>query len=238
MKKLVFFLGVMTYIFAINNTVYAGELNEHEQAIIEAASEVYEYKGESYQVGQNYLDQLTEYLKRDNIDITPEDKELIIQWALDNIELGVKDGYLIPINNTKNQGEQLNTSNTSSTNNTSNTSNTSIEFNIRDTIKDILESTSKDIPDIGGRIPSLIKEDDTTGNTPSKEDDSKAINNRNNNIEAFINTNDDSMEDEIIKQTGFNLNITLYMVIGIGILMLVGIFIAIKNNYFSNNAYE
>lgn len=235
MNKLVFFLGVMTYIFAINNTVYAGELNEHEQAIIEAASEVYEYKGESYQVGQNYLDQLTEYLKRDNIDITPEDKELIIHWALDNIELGVKDGYLIPINNTKNQGEQLNTSKAS---NTSNTGNTSIEFNILDTFKYILESTSKDIPNIEGPLPSLIKGDDITGNTPSKEDDSKVLDNRNNNIEAFTNTNNDSMEDEIIKQTGFNLNITLYTIIGIGILMLVGIFIAIKNNYFSDNAYE
>lgn len=265
MKKLVLFLGVITFIFAIDNKAYAGELNEHEQAIIEAASETYEYMGESYKVDQIYLDQLTEYLKRDNIDISSEDKDLIIHWALDNIELGVNDGYLLPVDKQENQSNQVNPINISN----------SIEgSNAYGILKDTLESTGKDIADINDPLPSTILEDDITENTAENitinntentaenitksnteniaENTKKNItdnyentaesknNNTENMTESITNTNTDekSTEDEIIKQSGFNLNISLCIIIGIGILMLVGIIVAIKNNYFSDNAYE
>ena len=197
MIKTMLLIGAMILSVSMVETVYAGDLNEYEQEILEAAIETYEYNGENYRVSQKYLEQLEEYLMEDHIDISSEDKELILQMAYNNIELGVTDGYLLPIEYFDIQEEQTQT-------------NTKVKVNEEETIQELLESVSKDISDIEGYLPS-----------------------------SRDNTNDNkSTGDEIIKQTGFNLNNTLYVIIGIGILMIFGIISAVKNNYFSNNAYE
>ncbi|NLP15739.1 MAG: hypothetical protein GX379_01660 [Clostridiales bacterium] len=140
MKKLVLFLAAIIFSFFVVDTVYAGNINENEQAIIEATQEVYEYKGKSYKVDQTYVDQLVTYLKQDNIDITAGDKDLIIQIAYANIELGIKDGYLKPIEDLISHGEHWEVS---------------TEANAEETVKEILESVGKDISDMESYIPSL-----------------------------------------------------------------------------------
>ena len=254
MKKTVLFLGVMIYSFLMVDMAFAGSLNEHEQAIIEAAGEVYEYNGTSYKVEKRYIDQLINYLSRDDIDITAEDKDILIGLAYANIELGVKDGYLKPIDNLSIQGDH---------------EKKSTDVKIEDSVKEIMESVGMDITDIESNMPSLIGESDIierlkdkaiTSNAVddidtskgadmrdvSKEDDLtdtlkgvdiRDISEDNENTDTLDKANDNSMEDEIIKQTGYNLNRTIYIMVGLGFLMIIGIFIAIKNNYFKH-AYE
>ena len=205
MKKIVLFLGIIIVSLSMISRAYAESLNEYELAIIEAAGEIYEYDGISYKVDQKYINQLVDYLSQDSIDITEGDKELLIQLAYDNIETGIKDGYLKPIDELNNQGKH-NDRNMESA---------------EDTINDAMESVGKDLSDIKSHMPSVIAED---GNQ-----DYKSINS--------YNLDENSMEDRIIKQTGYNLNGTLYAVIGIVSLMIIGIYITVKNDYFAHT-YE
>ncbi|TAH67237.1 MAG: hypothetical protein EWM47_09300 [Anaerolineaceae bacterium] len=294
MKKPMLFLGTMVLYILMANVVYAGSLNEHELSILEEASKVYEYNGNGYKADQKYIDQLKDYFLQDDIDITVGDKDIVLQLAYASIEIGVRDGYLKPIDDQNYQGEH---------------SETDTWANSEETVKEILESVGKDISDIDSYIPSLIgdsvninrgsldiadvsnnssqtsdeynlnNDKNTTASIANKETttgiDSKDLSagmnrmdtstgtNSNDDINEIydpVNMNDEisisnatnmnsdrsslihkddynSMEDEIIKHTGFSLNRTLYIMIGLGILMIVGIFMTIKNNYF-NHAYE
>lgn len=261
MKKSGLILVAVLLGFFAAETVYAESLNEHELAIIEAAKEVYEYNGKSYRVEQKYIDELIKYLSQDNIDVTAEDKEFIIQTAYNSIEIGIREGYLKPAENQDKQEEdEINS-----------------EADVTDTIRAVLESVGKDMSDLKEYIPSLTDgsggdeisdniedkvpytgENGSAGHTGKYADENGFDNDtgqetaagkkgtENNQIQASdpdINNNrdtyeeDNRMEEGIIKQTGFNLNRTLYIIIGIGILMIVGIVAAVKNNYFAH-AYE
>lgn len=225
MKKLILFFVTLLLCFTIEEIAYAGNLNEHELAIIEAAGEVYEYNGISYKAEERYIDQLVNYLSRDDIDITAGDKDLIIQIAYDNIELGIRDGYLKPIDDMNKQGEH---------------EDKGIETSMEDSVKEILESVGMDISDIESYMPSIIAYSDIIEKIDDGTDTSNGVDNTtdmNINHDDLVDKDNNNMEDEVIKQTGFNLDRTIYIMIGLGFLMIIGIFIAIKNNYY-NHAYE
>ena len=163
MRKLMLFLLTLLLCFSMKEIAYAGNINEQEQALIEAACEVYEYDGYSYKADQKYIDKLIDYLSQDDIDITAEDKDLLIQIAYANIELGIKDGYLKPVDDLNKQEEQ----------------NSMVETNAEDTIREALEYVGMDISDVESYIPSFIyeadnseKPKDTSYDTVSNQDDS------------------------------------------------------------------
>ena len=253
MRKLVLFLATVIFSLYMVDAAYAGDLNEHEQAIIEAAYESYEYKGKFYKADQKYIDKLVDYLSQDDIDITAGDKDIIIQIAYDNIELGVRDGYLKPIDDMITRGEH---------------NDTGKEPNPEDTVKEILSSAGKDISDIEGFISSIANNiidqeaevinmigpetaDSNSSPDINKEvtmdlvinDTQRAMDTDNSldtsyTIKGFSVTDDrNSIEDEVITQTGFDLNRSLYIMIGLGTLMIIGIYITKRYKYF-NNAYE
>lgn len=98
MKKIIIvLLGVLVFALPTVNKAYAGSLNEYELEIIEAAKQEYEYSGAYYRAEDCYIDKLVEYFSQDDIDITKEDKDNILQWAYENIEKGVREGYLKPV---------------------------------------------------------------------------------------------------------------------------------------------
>jgi predicted RND superfamily exporter protein len=160
MKKIMLFLVTLMLCFTIEEIAYAGNLNEQELAIVEAACEEYEYNGNSYRADQKYIDKLVDYLSQDNIDITASDKDLLIQIAYANIELGIKDGYLKPIDNLNKQDEHDNS-----------------ETNAADTIKEALGTLGMDMADLQSHIPSLKdnannldKSKDTSYDNVAKQD--------------------------------------------------------------------
>ena len=165
MKKIMLFVVTLLLCFTIEEIAYAGNLNEQELAIIEAACEAYEYNGKKYRADQKYIDKLIDYLSQDNIDITAEDKDLLIQIAYANIELGIKDGYLHPIDDLSNQEEQ----------------NNSAKTNTEDTIREALGTVGIDIADVQSYIPALIDDaninttqaSDTASNTQTQASDTK-----------------------------------------------------------------
>lgn len=241
MKKSLLFLGLFLSLLSIDNRAYASKLNEHELSIIEAASEIYEYNGKNYKADQKYIDKLTNYLLQDHIDINADDKEQIIQLAYANIELGIKDGYLKPIDIS--QGEDVDSG---------------TEVDEQETVKEILESLGKEMSDIESYIPSLVSENenksneievidsineirnseyDKTEDKKTEEKENEISNSKDNNTISNNTEEKNTLEEEIIKQTGFNLNTSFYIIMGIGILMILAIIVAIKNNYFTN-AYE
>ena len=97
MKKgfaaLIFALSVMMLFPA---RAYAGNINGAEQKILDAVSGTYEYNGVRYKAADGYIQKVTDYLNRDDVDMTEtEAEDYILQIEL-NIGAGVSGGYLVP----------------------------------------------------------------------------------------------------------------------------------------------
>lgn len=88
--------------------VYAGNINSEEARIIGVASGTFEYNGESYVAANGYVSQLSEYLSKDDIDLTAEQADAAINKIYSNIETGVKEGYIVKISGTDNNNTEDN----------------------------------------------------------------------------------------------------------------------------------
>lgn len=97
MKKLMFVIGIIIISCIPLATVYAGSLNQYEQDVISSARKTYEYNGKQYRVDKVFIAQLEEYLSSEGIDLTEEQRDEVLHLAFANVERGVKDGYLIPV---------------------------------------------------------------------------------------------------------------------------------------------
>lgn len=78
-------------------SVYAGEMNAEEQRVLQAAGQVFTYQGESYQAAPEYLLKLRNYLMQDDVNMTSADADAAIQEGYANVERGVLEGYLLPL---------------------------------------------------------------------------------------------------------------------------------------------
>jgi len=75
-------------------TVLAGSINEHEQRILDTVSTPVTYKGKEYIAKEQYVARLAAYMNQDNVDLTKEQADTAIKKIIDNIELGIKEGYM------------------------------------------------------------------------------------------------------------------------------------------------
>jgi hypothetical protein len=100
MKKLIFALVTLAVSIGASATAYAGTINSNEQAILNAAGQTYTYNGKEYRVKSSYIGQLSEYLSRDDIDLTAEQSSKALSAVNGYIESGVQGGYLEPVNGT------------------------------------------------------------------------------------------------------------------------------------------
>ena len=80
--------------FLVPMTVYAGNINGAEQGILSAISEEQEYQGAYYKVTDGYYAKVTEYLSRDNIDMSQQEANDYIAQFHANIAVGVSAGYM------------------------------------------------------------------------------------------------------------------------------------------------
>ncbi len=80
--------------FLMPFTAYAGDINSAERSILSAISEQQEYQGAYYKVTDGYYAKVTEYLSRDDIDMSQwEANDYIAQFHA-NIGVGVSAGYM------------------------------------------------------------------------------------------------------------------------------------------------
>lgn len=75
-------------------TVLAGDINGAEQGVIDAISNAQEYNGAYYKVTDAYIAKVTEYLNRDDIDMTQTEADNYIAQFHANIALGINAGYM------------------------------------------------------------------------------------------------------------------------------------------------
>lgn len=78
-----------------------GSINGSEQAVLNAAAGTFEYQGVQYRASQTYIEQLRSKLSEDGVDLTEEQAEEAINSIYTNISTGVEEGYLVPVNSTK-----------------------------------------------------------------------------------------------------------------------------------------
>lgn len=97
MKKAILGIGLFILVLSGGTVAYAGSLNANEQAVISAAKGRFEVDGKQYKADSTYINQLISYLSSDGVDLTSDQKAEAISTMYANVEEGVKQGYLLPI---------------------------------------------------------------------------------------------------------------------------------------------
>ena len=239
MKKVILILGTMLIFLLMTSTVYAETINEYEQEVIDLAKGVYEYNGVDYQVDPAYIDQLISYLSEDDVDLTAEQRDKVEQKAFNSVAQGVQEGYLIPVEEESkdsqgdeeseakanattdpSQGQATDTDEQKNTQSKGNNQTEKEKNNIA-----ITESTeTKD-------IQSEVNTSDKTSDKVSDKTVKGKISAEDNQATASqIPTSDDI---GVIKNTGFDLSNSAWIVIGLGMLMVSGVYVTFRYNLFT-----
>ena len=75
-------------------TAMAGDINGAEQGILDALSNTYEYDGGYYKVTDGYIAQVSDYLCKDEVNLTSEEASGYLAQFYANIGTGIASGYM------------------------------------------------------------------------------------------------------------------------------------------------
>ena len=78
-------------------TAFAGSINGNEQELLNVISGTETYNGQTYRMKEEYIIQARAYFLQDDVDVTDEQKQKGIDTMYANIEQGIEEGYLIPV---------------------------------------------------------------------------------------------------------------------------------------------
>ena len=250
MKKFFLALGILLISLGTAQTVYAGSLNEYEAEVMDAAQGTFEYKGLEYQLDKAYVNLALEYLMSDDIDLSKEDRDILLQSMNDYIESGVNAGYLVPVAKPVPEASVQLEAGSNSTSAVV-TQAASEEVTDKATVSDVAtegtvlpESTVSSGNAEGSKTGEfmdgvLSNPSDGKGSTNStintNNADTSTDSNTVSSTDSGIDNTTNSTDSVIIKNTGFNLNTTVMMAIMMGVLMLVGMIVTIKFNFFAHN---
>ena len=78
-------------------TAFAGSINGNEQEFLNVISGTETYNGRTYRMKEEYIIQARAYFLQDDVDVTDEQKQKAIDTMYANIEQGIEEGYLIPV---------------------------------------------------------------------------------------------------------------------------------------------
>ena len=231
MKGVMFFIAFVFCCLLPASTVYAGTLNEYEKQVVSEAKKSYVYQGKEYHLSESALGQLTAYLSQDEVDLTAEQRDQVIQSAYGSIEQGVLEGYLIPLEETR-EGTQP-TPTITVTPEKSSLSEPPIP-KIADTEEvqpQITITPPKVAPDTSGK--AQITEKPLT----EKEEIAKLFETilSEEKAQEMSPNQGDSVNASIITETGYNFNTTLIVIVGVMMLMIFGFGAAIRMNFFAQN---
>lgn len=237
MKKLIIIL-ILSVSLCASTTAYAGTINSCEQDILSAAQGTFEYQGRNYKLDSAYVNQLYDYLSGDDIDLTAGDRDVVLQSIQGNIEKGVKEGYLKPIDNSASSQPGTGSSDTDnqSPKDSQNITGTDPDtFVYKDnSSQDTSTESSEDMLD-----DWFIDEDQVNDASVSPDQTVAAdVNNSSDNKDASIASTsdlavDNAMNHPIIKNTGFDLSLTIAMVAFLGVIMFAAICVTVRYHYFA-----
>lgn len=92
-----FFLSLLFFLITPSAS-YAAGLNASEQELVAKAKGTFEWNGKKYRAKQTYLDQLTAYLSRDDVDLSADTCAAAAKEMYGSVERGVMEGYLYEVN--------------------------------------------------------------------------------------------------------------------------------------------
>ncbi|MHB8130878.1 MAG: hypothetical protein ACYDEX_18005 [Mobilitalea sp.] len=230
MKGLFLALGIFLLSLTATQVAFAGVLGDNEAKVVEAAKGIYEFEGLKYQVDPSYINQLIEYFSSDDEDLTREQKDEVLQSVYNYIEIGVQEGYLIAVKDQTNQ--EVITPVTEIPEN--DTSEEAPGITIPDTDNseigdtDTGSSNHEEAEPVDDNVAAVLPTPEPTNTSIVDEEIGLGITVDNENDTIIIG-------NPIIKNTGFNLNRTVSMTVGMGMLMLLGIIVTIKYDYFAQS---
>jgi hypothetical protein len=243
MKKVILILGTMLIFLSMASPVYAGTINEYEQEVIDLAKGVYEYNGIDYQVDPAYIDQLISYLSGDDIDLTAEQRDKVEQKAFSSVAQGVEEGYLIPVKEESNdysEGDEQSIAKEDSTTDSGQGHATDIgeQKNTQSKGNNQAEKTKNQVTTDSTKTENIQSEPKISDNT-LKDTSNKALDQT---IAGTISTDgeqatstqlSDNDDMDIIKNTGFDLSNSAWIVIALGMLMASCVYITFRYNLFT-----
>jgi hypothetical protein len=214
MKGVIFYIAFIFCCLLPVSTVYAGSLNEYEKQVVAEAKKTYVYNGKEYRATEETISQLIGYLSQDDVDITAEQRDEALQRAYSSIEQGVLEGYLVPVEVTKEE-EKLTPIPTPAPNES--------EGQVELPVIDIIDGEQQVHASTGAPqiTPKPSGEEPTT--ELSLEEEQKKV-------DALPNSS-----TSIITETGFDFRITLYVIAGLGMLMIFGLVAAHRLKYFAHD---
>ncbi|MEG0689451.1 MAG: hypothetical protein RR466_12265 [Hungatella sp.] len=74
--------------------VYAGEINGNEQSVVSVIHGQFEKDGVIYGVSSEYISSAMDYLRQDDVNLSPADAKSVIAEIYANVQTGVESGYL------------------------------------------------------------------------------------------------------------------------------------------------
>jgi hypothetical protein len=210
MKKAILILAILLISVFMSSTVYAGTLNVYEMEIVSAARAKYEYQGVDYIVKSEYIDELINYLAADGMDLTAEERDQVLQKAFASVARGVEEGYMVPLEDelTNGQNNPVDSQNEAVDSTESNSEAANADNADEQIISDSDASTPVDT------VKKILTDQ---GRTQVPEDRATS-----------------TSDPNIIKDTGFDLSNTIFISIGIGVLMIIGMIVTIKYNFFAH----
>ena len=226
MKKTIAVFGIILLISANTLMVHAGSMNENELAIVGVAQSQFEIDGVKYHIDSSYINELINYLNLDDVDLSAAQKDEAISTIYANTKQGITDGYLVP---TESQTKPENT--------------------VEDgAIEDGTSQPDTDKPDADKPDANQPDETDTTEIVTSdnqtdfvaevmkpvvttteidKANSKIIVTDKNSNNILTVNT--------VIKNTGFNLNRTVIMAVGMVIIMGICVIVTVKQGFFAQS---
>ena len=234
MKKTVIALGILLLSLGIARTAYAGSLNEYESELINAAQGTFKYNGMDYKLDKTYVNMALEYLMSDEVDLDQYDRDKLLSSMYDYVEAGVKDGYLVPIV-TPTPIVTPKVEPPSDSDQTKDSETSEEDMVAPSVTGDPAKSEVSADSEIATTITASDKQDDNKGEflggLLSKASDPTEDNKTTDSTDSKTETNADTT---IIKNTGFNLNVTITIATMLGVIMLIGIIVTVKHNFFAH----
>ena len=99
-----FFLSLLFFLITPSAS-YAAGLNASEQELVAKAKGTFEWNGKKYRAKQTYLDQLTAYLSRDDVDLSADTCAAAAKEMYGSVERGVMEGYLYEVDSSGKQSD-------------------------------------------------------------------------------------------------------------------------------------
>ncbi len=223
MKKILAVIGFILLFTTKQQVVYAGTLNEYETEVIRAARGRFESRGITYQVDSVYVDELIRYLMQDDIDITAEQRDKAISIMFDNVEQGVEAGYLIPVESKNSAEADINIEESGNIEETDDFTDSQHMNKIEEELNGADVSTNNITGDRVEFVEQIINGSEKTTKIDTDRGKITVTSDDSNNL-ITVNT--------VIKNTGFNLNGTLFMVTILTVIIVLCVFAAIQSRLF------